>query len=169
MNPNAQVADLIMQLMSRGRSGGMPMNASPELTQYLAHAKSGTTPPQQRGAPSAQVFDPGGNLDPRNFGAGNRRIDMAPPQPVDPRIMAEMSDPNFLNEPSPLDMVGAPRPSPGAGAMGDAGQTFIWMTNPTTGKRVRLDGPFTDDIQAARAMRELREAGMSDELEISPY
>lgn len=165
MNPNSQVADLIMQLMSRGRAGGMPMNASPELTQYLAHAQAGSAPPQMRGRPSAEVIQGPGS------GAG------AVTQPFDfesaPTSMLRPNDPSVSqftqDQTTALDMVGAPRPAPGAGAMGDADQTFIWYTNPQTGKRVRLDGPFFDDIAAARAMRELRDAGMTDELEISPY
>lgn len=195
MNPNAQVADLIMQLMSRGRSGGMPMNASPELTQYLAHAQAGSAPPQMRGRPSADVMQGPGSghaaINDPNFLANaqefdqqigdivnNDAEDMAwdrmmgrdklplSNEPLPPELQAQLGQ---GNEPSPMDMVGIPRPAPGAGTMGDGNQTFIWYTNPQTGKRVRLDGPFTDDILAARAMRELHDAGMSDELEISPY
>jgi len=163
MNPNSQVADLIMQLMSRGRSGGMPMQASPELVQYLAHAQAGSVPARIGARPSASVVPgPGAPVDM-----------MAQPAGVDPAIMAELSNPNFLNEgqPSAMDMIEAnPRPPAGtAMPAGNAGEIYIWYTNPKTGKRLRLDGPFTDDIQAARAMRELRAEGVTDELEISPY
>ena len=54
--PQSQVADLILQLMMRGKSGGLPMQASPELTQYIAHAQRGTLPPQMHGAQPAPVL-----------------------------------------------------------------------------------------------------------------
>lgn len=153
MNPNAQVADLIMQLMMRGKAGGLPMQASPELTQYLAHAQGGTTPPQLRGQPAAEVLQGPGS------GA------------------AAIRDPNFLSDAAPqpqaLDTVSDRLPSqafrqesPGEFANQPI---FIWYTNPKTGKRIKLDGPFTDDLSARRAFNELREAGMTDPLEISPY
>lgn len=157
------VVDLIMQLMSRGRSGGLPMQASPELTQYLAHAQGGTAPPQMRGMPSADVLPGPGSA------------------------IREIQDPNFLSSGTPtrdiaqqqaatqpMDMLTDPRPptsmfrqeSPGEF---DPGTMWIWYTHPKTGQRIKLDGPFTDDIQAHRAMQELRREGVTEQLEVSPY
>lgn len=178
MNPNAQVADLIMQLMMRGKAGGLPMQASPELTQYLAHAQGGTTPPQLRGQPAAEILQgPGSGAaairDPNFLPEG--RYDKLPPEhPVEQSIrrereLREQRRFKALDEPNPLDMVTNQPASRTATSGTNTDQIFIWYTNPKTGKRIKLDGPFTNDLDARRAFNELRQSGLTDPLEISPY
>ena len=56
-----------------------------------------------------------------------------------------------------------------AGGNGTEDQLFIWYTN-DKGQRVRLDGPFANDIEAARALREMRQSGLDPnaQVEIAP-
>lgn len=179
MNPSSQVADMIMMLMRRGQSGGLPMQASPELIQYLAHAQGGTTPPQLRGTPAADVL-PGP-------GSGYR----------------EINDPDFLNAaegqlpdtmqydsngwPAGTESFAAPYQGPSGGnitpldmvsdrppsnafrhAGGDGTEDQLWMWAMKDGKRVKIDGPFSNDIEAARELRAMRQAGLDMEIEIAP-
>lgn len=177
MSANSQVADLILQLMMRGKAGGLPMQASPELVQYLAHARGGTAPPQLRELPSADVL--------QGPGSGHAAIN-------DPNFLAEMENGALRDQITTSEYVGDPkrqfdelqpderpmamdmltdRPPVGAFNTGSnpANTLFIWYTNPKTGKRIALDGPFTDDLSARRAFNELRQSGLTDPLEISPY
>lgn len=165
MSGNSQIADLILQLMMRGKSGGLPMQASPELTQYIAHAQAGTAPAAQRVRPSADVL-PGP-------GSGMAEI-------RNPDFLSNMeagpvgATPPFAPAVDPMDMVGGSRPPSNmfrqeAPGEFDPGQIFIWYTHPKTGQRMKLDGPFSDDISAHRAMQELRREGVTDQLEVSPY
>lgn len=174
MNPSSQVADLIMQLMMRGKSGGLPMRASPELTQYLAHAQGGTAPPQQRGMPSADVLPgPGSGAaavrEPFDFESAPHAIaESQADLGITPDMYRQMTGESQL---SPLDLM---TESPGhlpTGTFREGGQLpmFLWATNPRTGKRIRLDGPFENDIEAARALKEMRAAGYGDgQVEIAP-
>lgn len=209
--PGSNVADLIMQLMMRGKSGGLPMQASPELVQYLAHAQGGTAPPQQRMMPSADVLNgPGGSQaeirqpfdfeqQPSPMSMVDDRLSFQTTLPTGTydqikRQVAQMS----MEELEPLlDRYGLrfdPKFPPQSSVIDDLArqiadeqllpsQTFrqesygefadvpiwIWYTHPKTGKRIKLDGPFTDDLSARRAFNELRESGLTDPLEISPY
>lgn len=185
MNPGSQVADLIMQLMMRGKSGGLPMQASPELMQYLAHAQGGTLPPQMRGAQPAPVLPgPGSAMaelrDPNFLGDGGLtgQIPDNGWPPGTESFAAPYQGPsggNVVPGPGAMDMVTDRPPPPmdpstykGALTHEDPNVMWIWYTNPQTGKRVRLDGPFYDDITAHRAMKALRAEGVTDELELSP-
>jgi len=73
---------------------------------------------------------------------------------------------------SPMDML-TDRPPPNAfrhaGGDGTEDQLFIWYMN-EKGQRVRLDGPFANDIEAARALREMRQSGLDPnaQVEIAP-
>lgn len=161
MPANSQVADLILQLMMKGKSGGLPMNASPELTQYLAHAQGGTAPPQMRGMPSADVLQgPGSGA--REIASDDFLNDLPPAGALQ----------EYEQSMSPMDML-TDRPPPNAfrhaGGNGTEDNLFIWYTN-AKGQRVRLDGPFTNDLDAARALKELRQSGLDPnaEVEIAP-
>jgi len=175
--PNSQVADLIMQLMMRGKSGGLPMQASPELTQYLAHAQGGTTPPQMRGMPSADVL-PG----PGSAMAELRDPNFLPPvrEMSDEEFIASLGGPDAIGEtftfrkpkapdPTPMDLMSDRPPVDAfrhAGGDGTEDQLFIWAMK--NGKRIKLDGPFTDDFTAARELKAMRAAGLDLEVEIGP-
>ncbi len=142
--PQSQVADLIMQLMTRGHAGGLPMQPSPELAQYLAHAQLGTaTPGVRQNTPAPVLPGPGAGQ------SGPSPLDMMTDSPghLPTGTFRQPSESgNFSNTP-----------------------LYIWMMHPKTGKRIRLDGPFSSDIEAARELRTLREAGLNDsQVEIAP-
>lgn len=165
-NPN-EVAKLIMQLMERGRSGGMPMQASPELIQYLAHAEGGTAPPQQRINPRAEVLQgPGSGAaairDPDFLSESNS--DLAIGMRNLERTFDETGRPRDVD---PMDVT-ADMP-PARPDMGNFEGTplFIWARD-RNGKMIKIDGPFTNDVDAMRELRMLRQSGLDVETEIRP-
>lgn len=175
--PQSQVADLILQLMMRGKSGGLPMQASPELTQYLAHAQAGSAPPQLRGLPSADVLQgPGSGAaavrQPFDFEGRPFQSKFKSHDDIMAALGSRYDESGRQPDMSPMDML-TDRPPPNAfrhaGGDGTEDQLFIWYTN-EKGQRVRLDGPFANDIEAARALREMRQSGLDPnaQVEIAP-
>jgi hypothetical protein len=158
MSGSQHVADLIMQLMSKGNRGGLPMQASPELEAYLAQAGRSSQAGPATG-PNL-VAGPGSGFSPDQLGT-----------PMTPSAAhSELSAPEFLSDPR---LPTTAFRQEGAGNFTAGEELYIWIKNPKTGQRVRLDGPFSNDIEAARELRMLREAGQQSgfaniELEIGP-
>lgn len=140
--PVPDVADMVMELMRRGNRGGLPMQASPELNQYLqqAHGAVGQPPP------------------PNNLmqGPGSGYADIRSSEFLSPEGPSQSP---ASRSPSPMEMVGE--------NFTDT-PLYIWYNR--NGKRIRLDGPFNSDIEAMRELRELRRSGLAAdaEVEIAP-
>lgn len=158
-----QTIGLIMDLMARGRSGGLPMQASPELLQYMAHAQAGSTPPQQRNLPSADVLQGPGS----GYGA-IRMDDFLGETGAVPTSAPQESQLSMLDM---MSETGRPPPNvfrqEGAGNFTDS-PLFVFVTN-ASGKRIRVAGPFTDDVSAQSALNRLAKNSKGVQLDIGPW
>lgn len=163
--PGDKVAEAIMMLMQQGRQRGMPMEASPELMQYLANVRTST--------PDAASFD-SMNVDlmptretPEDLYARFAGVEMPPPISRDPWFDQELPpvdfevtegtgqtmDPARAEEMRAFmrDLMGGPQP----GTQSSGGNWYIKIRD-ARGKVARADGPFTSEIEAHRAMRNYR-------------
>lgn len=128
------VAQLISMLLAEGKGRGFPMRASPELRQYMREANAAIP-------------------DPDSFSAQNVEL---MPGPSAEQIMGGAAPPPISQDPwfdQAATSVGQSLPETNL-----EGSLYIWATNPQ-GKRVRLDGPFTNEMDAMRELQLLRKSG----------
>lgn len=166
--PGQEIPDLIMQLMRGLNKKGVRTIESPELTGYLNEAMVGIP----RGIPERS-----GNVYPFDPNMPDPMATRPPPISRDPWFdeylppTMNIDEVRSLAEPSPTgtQLPPAAATAPGGGFVGDFPQ-FLWVVK--NGKRTRIDGPFSDDLSARRAMLQMREAagenGINLEFEIGP-
>lgn len=152
-----------MQLMMQGNRRGLPMRPSPELEQMLrGMAGSETALSGQTPEAFQMLEDAGEKLSLHN----ERVIPQRPPtgEPFDfEDIHNSQWDRGMMDEPIPsagperepdlVDLMGGP-----TRAVEGSGQFFIMARN-KQGKAIRLDGPFSSEIEAMSELRKLQEAG----------
>lgn len=134
----SNVDDLLRLLLSQQR---MPMQASPELSSYMAQ-RAGPLPTRPD---MTNVLDPGGWVPEMSRG-------LPPPISRDPWF-DQIED---VGEHTPITRKGSPQ------------LLYIWFTDPT-GRRVRIDGPFTNEVEAQRELRLMMQSTENPEfLSIGP-
>jgi len=165
MPAGTEVPELIMQLMRGLNKGGVRTVESPELSAYMNQALLGHANPNAPAQARANIHDIMGDMAPTSS--------RPPPISRDPWF-DQLLEPQASADPSmSIDEVrnlGRP-PSPG-GFAGQASpdQQFLWVVK--NGKKTRVDGPFNDDISAAKALKQWRELATSSgtdlQFEIGP-
>lgn len=154
--PSDKVADAIMQLMMAGRGRGMPMEASPELMQYLAQVKTSTPNAASFDSPNVDLMPQ--RMTPEDMYSMNTGVEMPPPIGQDPWFDQGAQSPEADQMRMMMqEMMGGSQAgiqsSPGGG-------TWYLKIRDSRGNLARADGPFSSELEAHRARQQYaRETG----------
>lgn len=157
MNPSSMVADLIAQLMLKGKSGGLPMEASPELRAYMQASQGSAPDVDSFAADNVELFHRG----------------YTPEHPVhisrDPwfdEAQTEASTMPPMSEPPPPTN---PYAAQGRAMQGEPmGQELVIYFVKPDGSKVALDGPYTDREAALSDMDAFKKASPGVRLFLGP-
>lgn len=167
--PTDPITEMILRLMASGNAGGLPMKPSRGLQGHLNARLNGFPAPQVNNVVPGPGSNPPISQDPW-FDADPSAIDpindpyyrtenpVAPPPESQFADEARLPPNQFQNagDISPEDIMQAAR-SPGRTIPAGNGEFYLWAQGPD-GKKIRVDGPFTDELQAQREFKLMQQS-----------